>query len=278
MGKIFETKERILRLLKSKPRTREDIAKELGLSPSTISQHLEELQEKGLVKKQDHQHSKRWKYYEINPVGYEKYIGERMNYSKALYLVIVIAVIASIAYIAMNVKGNAPITNQTLVVRSIGTACPFIASPAPIFSPYLIQGFSEFNVSGYSDYVLAQGSKGEISYRVSISNSTSLPGGGNYIRLYNRALMYSSQDVNGTTVYSYNTTGVRLTLIPNNSTIQRGSDSTFSVIVNASPNAPERTYLMEIGQCEGDNNGIILITIGNGPYSGKVSVAPQIYG
>ncbi len=278
MGKIFETKERILKMLKNKPRTREEIAKELGLSPSTISQHLEELEEMGLVKKQDHRHSKRWKYYEINQLGYEKDISGNMNYSRALSIVIVIVVIALVGYLATNIRGSGPATNQTLVIRSTSTACPFIASPSPIFSQYTAQGFSEFNLSGYKDYVLSPGSRGEISYKVNISNSTSLPRGSNYVDLYNRALIYSSEEVNGTTVYNYNASGVTMTLVPRNLSIHKGSSAEFSILINASQNAPYKTYILEIGQCEGDSNGIILITIGNKPYSGKISVAPQIYG
>jgi len=60
-----ETKKEIIKLLSAKDKTLIDICRLLGLAPSTINQHLKELQEIGAVRLADDQHSRKWKYYHI---------------------------------------------------------------------------------------------------------------------------------------------------------------------------------------------------------------------
>jgi DNA-binding transcriptional ArsR family regulator len=49
MGRTWETKMRILRSLSECPKTSSTLAVEIGVSPSTMSQHLKELLEMGKV-------------------------------------------------------------------------------------------------------------------------------------------------------------------------------------------------------------------------------------
>ncbi len=57
-----ETRWRILESLKQRRKTVTELAKELGLAPSTVYEHLEILEGAGLVRKIDE--GRKWKYYE----------------------------------------------------------------------------------------------------------------------------------------------------------------------------------------------------------------------
>lgn len=75
MGKNFQTKREILESLVVHKRTLTDLSRQLGLSPSTVKQHLEELRTLGLVRFVDDIHLNRFKYYETTPgtgFGYNK--------------------------------------------------------------------------------------------------------------------------------------------------------------------------------------------------------------
>ena len=65
MGKIWETKKEILKLLSDRAKTLTDISRELELAPSTVSQHLQELRTVGAIEMVDNPYVKKWKYYRI---------------------------------------------------------------------------------------------------------------------------------------------------------------------------------------------------------------------
>ncbi len=65
VGKMGDTKGRILELLKQRRQTLTDISTRLDLAPSTVSQHLQEMNEAGLIRQINDRPAK-WKYYEIN--------------------------------------------------------------------------------------------------------------------------------------------------------------------------------------------------------------------
>lgn len=67
MGKNFETKRTIIGSLIDHRRTLTDISNQMGLSPSTVKQHLEELKEIGMVRFVDDIHLHKCKYYELVP-------------------------------------------------------------------------------------------------------------------------------------------------------------------------------------------------------------------
>lgn len=64
---IYRTKKQILKLfVNGTPLTLTDISKQLGLAPSTVSQHLNELKDLGAIQEVDRQGTKKWKYYKMN--------------------------------------------------------------------------------------------------------------------------------------------------------------------------------------------------------------------
>jgi DNA-binding transcriptional ArsR family regulator len=66
MCKTLQTKKAILKMLSDKPKTMTDISRELGLAPSTISQHITELKWVGAIEQVDNFHVKKWKYYKLS--------------------------------------------------------------------------------------------------------------------------------------------------------------------------------------------------------------------
>lgn len=63
MSKTFETKSKILDILKQGAKTPAEIGRTLNLSPSTISQHLKELRESGRIEEFTDEHFKNIKYF-----------------------------------------------------------------------------------------------------------------------------------------------------------------------------------------------------------------------
>ena len=72
MGRTAETKKKILKMLKKNNRRLMDIYPELGLTAATVSQHLKELKEMGLIEELDNSHFKNEKYYSIRKGSIEE--------------------------------------------------------------------------------------------------------------------------------------------------------------------------------------------------------------
>jgi predicted ArsR family transcriptional regulator len=67
MGRNFETKREIVESLVTHRRTLTDLSRYLGLTPSTVKQHLDELRAMGMVQFVDDIHLTKFKYYETVP-------------------------------------------------------------------------------------------------------------------------------------------------------------------------------------------------------------------
>lgn len=106
MTRTGETKGRILNLIASGNKTLSDLSAELGLAPSTINQHLNELKGIGAIREVDTERTRKWKYYEINP-GFsgQSVPGFVLNTSrmprKIFYYAAAIGIVAAIAYIML---------------------------------------------------------------------------------------------------------------------------------------------------------------------------------
>lgn len=64
-----ESRIDILKGLKERRKTLTELSKELGLSASTVKEHMEKLSQDGLIKQKDDGH--KWKYYELTGKGKE---------------------------------------------------------------------------------------------------------------------------------------------------------------------------------------------------------------
>lgn len=65
MNKVAKTKNSIIEILSTRNKTLTEISILLGLAPSTVSQHLKELEATGKIRLADEQHSRKWKYYTL---------------------------------------------------------------------------------------------------------------------------------------------------------------------------------------------------------------------
>ena len=67
MARNPSTKAKILDMMALKQKTLSDISRDLGLAPSTVSQHLQELKSIGAIREVENEHIRKWKYYRLNP-------------------------------------------------------------------------------------------------------------------------------------------------------------------------------------------------------------------
>lgn len=65
MSKYGKTKSDVLKLISENKDTLSIISSELGLAPSTVSKHLNELQDLGAIRLVKSEYAKKWKHYEF---------------------------------------------------------------------------------------------------------------------------------------------------------------------------------------------------------------------
>ena len=136
MGKMGDTKNRILELLKQKRQTLTDISNQLNLAPSTVSQHLQEMSDAGLIRQLNDRPTK-WKYYEISN-GYNVAVVRNVPGFRRVMLPISIIIIGLIAMFSIlyALSGDFSAASAQRVMLAPGTAVPsgvtvFAISDAP---------------------------------------------------------------------------------------------------------------------------------------------------
>src|SRR5271155_5644312 len=100
MSKTGDTKKRIIEMLENKNETLTSISNKLGLAPSTVSQHLQELVDSGSIRLVEDR-PRKWKYYELNrgyPTGTPS---QRWYYTKRVGVPIAVIAIALILALAL---------------------------------------------------------------------------------------------------------------------------------------------------------------------------------
>lgn len=122
MSKTWETKDRILKSMRSGKKMPSEICTELGLSPSTVTQHLQELEAMGAIRKVENPFVKKWKYFELNPEFNAKIMENRgsmakpkISYIAALIVAFVVA--GAIVFIAAQQTHSASTAQVTVPVR-----------------------------------------------------------------------------------------------------------------------------------------------------------------
>ncbi|ASI13988.1 ArsR family transcriptional regulator [Candidatus Mancarchaeum acidiphilum] len=149
MSKTMETKDKILKSLKVKKRTITELSEELGLSKSTVSQHLYELIDSGLIEEEPNDHFKKLKYFRLrSKEGVNETAGMRIRLIGAAVLIVAVVSIFAIV-LSGGSQNNA---NDTIVKPSL--ACPML--------PY----YSTANYSDVGNIVLnnAEGNQCFLTY------------------------------------------------------------------------------------------------------------------
>ena len=100
MGKTWHMKKRILKILSKRPCTPGEMSKLLGLSPSTVSVHIAELERMGAIERVENSYAKRWKYYRIKP-GFN--IEKAMSVKEVNMIPLILMGVAIAAFIGVGV-------------------------------------------------------------------------------------------------------------------------------------------------------------------------------
>lgn len=134
MTKTGSTKNKILALISSGNKTLSEISEALGLAPSTVSQHLQELKDMGAIEEVDTDHVRKWKYYKLNPnFNYDKSpIGEgiivKKLQSRIFYYAIGLGILAALAYFVLFSNTSSSIISQP---QNGGTFVPIRLTDPP---------------------------------------------------------------------------------------------------------------------------------------------------
>ncbi len=183
MSKTLQTKEKILNLIKNTPMTVTQLSETLGLSTATVSQHMQELKQMGAVESVDNSYFKKTKYYKLKP-GSQIYAISNTSHQYIKIIPIVVAVLLGVVFVGFwanssnvgtSTSTNA-ITNQAITPTIPGSAtCPNFPAVYGRYNVSIIgdTGLEKYNASGYADYVIAPGSNGMITLRVTkLTNGT----------------------------------------------------------------------------------------------------------
>ncbi len=279
MGKTFETKKKILSLLKKRKMTVGEISKELELSHATVSQHILELQQAGAIEKIDNEHFKKLKYYKAgdnsNAVFLKYFIG----------IIVVAIILSSIVYLNY-LSGNTNNTNQITTVNAINKTINNLGTQLNINTgaaeacPFLFytlngnitgsNGFQKYYLNTshgtIQDFVINKGDSGTMYVNETLTNVLNESD----VSLYNRKhFVYLSTMKTG---FNYTYSGINASINPVNFTVRNNESLEFALHIYISQNAINQTYWLHIdGPCGGGVKPV-LITIGNNEYSGNVTV------
>ena len=284
MSKQFSTKRKIINLLAEKPMTRAQLAKELELAPSTISQHLDELEREGAIFQDDGSRSRKWKYYKIRDSReqYSQRVGREYHPTIIIGALAVVAVAAIIllsigmrptAYtpakvIIASTTAPAAVNSQVSITPGASmAACPVIFNNQTFSSD--IVGYSNmtfYNDSGTPEYIIAPGKTGRMELALSKPSTSS------NIRISNFAAFY--YQLNGSNEYAANSTeGIAVGFNKSSEYLTSSApNATIMVSIAVSKNAQQGTYTVFIpeGPCKPQAQAFLL-TVGTKPYTGNIN-------
>ena len=161
MSKIGKTKKDILKILSKKQYTITDISNILHLSPSTVKQHFDELQEMGAIELVQNEFIKRWKYYKATP-NFNLSVGKSENQFKnivpyavgSFFLLIAISAIILFSGVLHNASQSTSTLNSSKNTSINNSGSGFILSLALTDPPHvpantkeLILNYSSFSVN-----------------------------------------------------------------------------------------------------------------------------------
>jgi DNA-binding transcriptional ArsR family regulator len=292
MGKTFETKKKILDLLKKKKMTVTEISEELNLSHATVSQHISELQKSGAIEKIDNEHYKKMTYYKVSD--------NQNNFlvKYALGVIGILLVIGIVIYLS-GIYTNNSLLNKTTQISQTNhstnlstensnttlkntTVNIINATPVPISGSYVacpmlfytsegaVENHSNYTINGtqniYKDFVLGKNTSTTFNIKENFSDVLNE----SEKSLYNRQHYIYMNQVNR----AFNSSaviGVYAKFSSINYTIENNGSIDFNVTIKIGQNATENTYMVHIdGPCGGGVEPF-LITIGNKPYSGNIT-------
>ncbi len=272
MGKTFETKARIIELLKKQKMTLAELSSELKLSKATVKQHLDELKSAGSIEEEDNSYFKRLKYYKAKGAVVAKWnTREASIYTRILPVLISFILVlgamslyisryAHSGYYAVgpqsNHQYNGSLSNTSQIYppsAPASTACPIMFSNRTYTHVSLMNysGFGLYNVSAYprQDFLLSPGSSGTLVFSVNISGNGATENVTNNFIMYHQVTvslhLNITESVLNITKYSNGTMreGSSIFIVPAKSpTNSSESNSTYSGQVFNFPNGTRVEY------------------------------------
>lgn len=132
MSKTWDTKQRILELLKSHKMTLTEISKRLDLAPSTVNQHIRELLEMDAIRQVPNEFVTKWKYYQVNPQfnGVEETTVKTSSMPSPFFRVVsVLILLAVVGLILISSHGPSSVSASALSVNPGTTLFSISDSP-----------------------------------------------------------------------------------------------------------------------------------------------------
>lgn len=137
-----DTRIAILKSLDARRKMLTELSKELGMSPSTVKEHMESLRKAGLVSLRDDGH--KWKYYELTRNGKnilhpgETRIWIILSLSGLAFLVTAFDMLQAFAtFAARNAPAPMLKSAEDALTESAGAAAPAFAAPVTQQLPYI---------------------------------------------------------------------------------------------------------------------------------------------
>lgn len=287
MSAVAETKNRILERLRTGKKNVTQLSAELGLSKATVSQHMQELREMGLIEEEDNRFFRSVKYFRIKESSAENVQTATSNakYYKYIAALAIIAVV-SVALLASQQARVAPVQGQNatsggpLMQNSVTTSTapiesinrttasntvaahggvPGITASCPLIDYGIknvllnVSGFGAYIVpEGFTDYVLGRGSRGTVAYSTTIDElrgiPASLPG---FNDTSGWAHIYLLKVSNGTTaleIVNMSDVGVEVNFTSiDMHTYNNSRTYLVNARISAGSRAKESTYLLYLG-------------------------------
>ncbi len=283
MSKQFSTKRKIINLLAEKPMTRSQLARELGLAPSTVSQHLDELEAEEAIVQDEGSKSRKWKYYRTNDSSrqYVQRVG-REYHPTIIIGALAVVVVAAIVLLSIGMRPAAYPPAQVIIASTVApaavgsqanitpgmsmAACPVIFGNQTFGSDIVeYSNMTFYNDNGTPEYIVAPGKTGSIEVALSKPSTSSNIRISNFAAFYyqlNGSNEYAANNTNGVEV-GFNRSSEYLTSSTPNATVM------MSIVV--SKNAQQGTYTVFIpeGPCK-PHAQTFLLTVGTKPYTGRI--------
>ncbi len=210
MSAVAETKNRILERLRAGKKNVTQLSAELGLSKATVSQHMQELREMGLIEEEDNRFFRSVKYFRIKEGIAESAQATASNakYYKYIAAIAIIAVVSVVllagqqararpgegqnatagSQLIRNVTTTSTLpmntVNKTRASNTVSTrgGVPGITATCPLIDYGIrnaivnVSGFGTYTVpEGFTDYVLKRGSSGTVAYNTTIGELQGIP-------------------------------------------------------------------------------------------------------
>ena len=212
-----------------------------------------------------------------------------------IILILVIVIVGSILVltsvgkasknpVTTTVQASTTIKSTTTINKtSVKTLTP---PPAPSCAPSVfpinstivnVIGLSESPFYRITQYTIAAGNTGRISYNISISGASQ----GTVYNITNVAQLYNATNSIVGTSWEWNSIvpssfGINISYLPTNEILTYNNIVPINASISIASNAPNGTYWMFLspGPCEGDSP-IILLTVGIVPYNGPIEPTGQ---